>query len=312
MDTPRCLMLGLCSDGRILAHLDHWTGPISQEALRLVNSDEALNLSTVFHERSRPEHDSRSILLKRLREIHRMGFVRSCRLDSKGNRIEYRARNGAGYTLESLFDITPNGRSEPDHLGWELKSHSSGPVTLMTPEPDAGSYLEDLSIFLQAYGRSTDVRRDFTGRHDTGRRNDKTGLTLSMEGYDKDRREIVDTSGGLMMRDDAGNVAAGWTFDKLLTHWSRKHAQTAYVPYTHEERDIRCYAFGPNVHLCEGAELKRFLDALNSSIIYYDPGINMKLEKGKWAPKKRNQFRIAWRNVGQIYEHITEENLAQS
>lgn len=312
MDTPRCLMLGLCPDGRILAHLDHWTGPVSQEARRLVNTGEALNLSTVFHEVSRPEHDSRAILLERLREIHQMGFVRSCRLDSNGNRIEYRARNGAGYTLESLFDITPNGRSEPDHLGWELKSHSSGPVTLMTPEPDTGSYLDDLGIFLQAYGRSTDVRRDFTGRHDTWERNAKTGLTISMEGYNRDRREIVDTSGGLMMRDDAGNVAAGWTFDKLLTHWSRKHAQTAYVPYIHEERDTRYYAFGPNVHLCEGAELKRFLHALDSSAIYYDPGINMKLKGGKWAPKKRNQFRIAWRNVEQIYEHMTQESLASS
>jgi hypothetical protein len=310
MDTPRCLMLGLCRDGRILAYLDHWTGPVSHEAAQLIGSGEASSIATVFHERKHPGHDSKAALLERLRQIYLMGAIRSCRLDAKGNRIEYRAQNGAGYTLESLFNITPNGRSEPDHLGWELKSHSSGPVTLMTPEPDTGSYLEDLGTFLQAYGRETNERRDFTGRHNAWQRNDRTGLTLRMEGYDQESGEIVDTSGGLLMRDDAGNIAAGWSFDKLLTHWSRKHARTAYVPYRKENHDIPYYTYGPSVHICEGAELKRFLRALNESVIYHDPGINMKWNNGRWKSKKRNQFRIVWNNVSRIYESMTEETLS--
>lgn len=309
INTPRCLMLGLCRDGRILAYLDHWTGPVSSEAKKLIDSGEASSIANVFHERKHTERDSKTALLDRLRSIYLMGAVRSCRLDAKGNRIEYRAQNGAGYTLESLFNITPNGRSEPDHLGWELKSHSSGPVTLMTPEPDTGSYLEDLGTFLQAYGRDTNERRDFTGRHNAWQRNARTGLTLRMEGYDQESGEIVDTSGGLLMRDDAGNIAAGWSFDKLLTHWSRKHARTAYVPYRKENHDIPYYTYGPNVHICEGAELKRFLKALNNSVIYHDPGINMKWNNGRWTSKKRNQFRIAWNNVSRIYESMTEETL---
>lgn len=309
INTPRCLMLGLCPDGRILAYIDHWTGSISKEASRLIKTDGTSIVSTIFHERIRPEHDNRSALLTKLREIHQMGFVRSCRLDRAGNRIEYSARNGAGYTLESLLNIIPNGHAGPDYLGWELKSHSSGPVTLMTPEPDAGLYTQDLGVFLENYGRFGEIRRDFTGKHEVNQRNKKTLLTLSMEGYDNDKQEITDTSGGLIMRDDAGNIAAGWSFDKLLTHWSRKHAHTAYVPYTHEDRDIRYYAFGPEAHLCEGADLKRFLNALNNSTIYYDPGINMKLSKGKWTPKKRNQFRISWRNIDRIYDRTIKENL---
>lgn len=313
MDTPRCLVLGLCRDGRILAYLDHWTGPLSRQATKLIDSGEASKVASVFHEWSRAQSElsSKQLLIARLRDIYSMGAIRSCRLDAQGNRKEYRAQNGAGYTLESLFDITPNGRSEPDHLGWELKSHSSGPVTLMTPEPDTGSYLEDLGVFLETYGRCSDKRRDFTGKHVTWKKNGSTGLTLRMEGYDRDRGEIVDTSGGLMMRDEAGNVAAGWSFDKLLTHWSRKHAQAAYVPYQHEERDVRYYTYGPSVHICEGADLHLFLSALSDSAIFYDPGINMKweMEKERWKPKKRNQFRIAWNKVNSIYETMTEEIL---
>lgn len=309
MDTPRCLMLGLCNDGQILAYLDYWTGPISHEASLLIDSGSTLNVASVFHERQKPGYDSKAKLLGKLREIYRMGPIRSCRLDSGGNLHDYRAQNGAGYTLESLFGITPNGRSEPDHLGWELKSHGSGPVTLMTPEPDTGSYLEDLGLFLKKYGRSNETRRDFTGRHIVGQKHEGTGLTLGMEGYDPSQEAIVDTSGGLLLRDESGHIAAGWTFDKLITHWSRKHAQTAYVPYLHEERDIRYYTYGPKVHLCEGAELKRFLRALNESTIYYDPGINMKMIDSKWKSKKRNQFRIAWPNVHRVYESMHEQSL---
>ena len=38
--------------------------------------------------------------------------------------------------------IIPNGRSEPDYMGWEMKAYSSGRITLMTPEPDGGMYGE--------------------------------------------------------------------------------------------------------------------------------------------------------------------------
>lgn len=308
-DTPRCLILGLCQDGRILAYLDHWEGPISREVKCIIASGKAINSATIFYEKEIPQNDSKAIIIDRLREIYRMGAIRSCRLDPTGNRIEYVAKNGAGYTLESLFEITPNGRSEPDHLGWELKSHSTGPVTLMTPEPDMGSYLVDLSTFLEQHGRCAELRRDFTARHKPRTRNTNTGLTLRMEGYDQEKGQITNVDGGLILRNDNGEIAAGWSFDKLLTHWSRKHAKTAYVTYFREDRDIPYYTFGPKVHMCEGAELTRFLRALNNNIIYHDPGIKMELSKKGWRAKKRNQFRVAWKNVSNIYEHMSEENL---
>ena len=38
-----------------------------------------------------------------------------------------------------------------------------------------------------------------------------------------------------------------------------------------------------------------------TSEIYYDPGINMKRINEHWTPKKRNQFRVAWKNIGALY-----------
>lgn len=299
---PRCLVLGICDDDTILAYSGDWGGDLSQDAKSRIQKGNMLKVASVFYELEQPVENGRILLLQRLTEIYRRGPVRSGRLNSEGQLMEYQAKNGAGYTLESLFGIIPNGRSEPDFQGWELKSHGSGAVTLMTPEPDSGMYRTDLSRFLSEYGVCNEFRRDFTGRHLMDILQGRSGLTLRMEGYDPLRCEIVDPKGGLILRDRAGNMAAGWTFNKILTHWSRKHAQTAFVSYSTEERDIRFYQYGPEVHLCEGAGLKPFLRAMHSNMIYHDPGINMKFLDGKWVSKKRNQFRVAWKNIVHLYE----------
>ena len=53
--------------------------------------------------------------------------------------------------------------------------------------------------------------------------------------------------------------------------------------------------------LTSDADLEKFLVGLYSSTIYYDPGINMKLADRGWVPKKRNQFRVAWKGLDKIY-----------
>ena len=54
-------------------------------------------------------------------DIHELGWIESKRLNSDGKAISYRAPNGGGYTLEAELGIVPNGVSEPDYLGWEVK-----------------------------------------------------------------------------------------------------------------------------------------------------------------------------------------------
>ena len=300
--TPRCLVLGLVPNGSVLAYVAAWGSDMALDATHRINAGQVENIASVFHELKLQTADSRSRLLQRLTEIYQGGEVQSCRLGRDGKRQAYTARNAAGYTLESLFGIIPNGIAEPDFLGWELKCHGRGPVTLMTPEPDSGSYRDDLGQFLQTYGKCGVERRDFTGKHLIGVRNIKTGLTLRMEGYDPAKNEVTDTSGGLVLRDDQGNIAAGWTYNKLLTHWSKKHAETAYIKYTSiEANDLKHFTFGPEILLCQGTGVGSFLRAMYTSEIYYDPGINMKRINEHWTPKKRNQFRVGWKNIGALY-----------
>lgn len=307
--TPRCLVLGVCPNGEILAYVGAWGDDLTQDANGRIQNGRANRVASVFYELRRAQSDGRDELLQRLLSISALGPIASCRLNAMGQPIPYVATNAAGYTLESLFGIIPNGSSEPDFMGWELKAHRGGVLTLMTPEPDSGIYLDHLEQFLESYGRSDGSRRDFTGRHFNGIFCEKSSLTLRMEGYDPSSGELVDPDGGLVLRDSNGNLAAGWSFSKLITHWARKHGQTAYVTYTKTGTNKPFFRYGPEVLLCRGAEVRRFLAAMYAGTIYYDPGVNQKLLGDQWRSKKRNQFRVAWKNVHYLYEESEKFSL---
>lgn len=307
----RCMVLGVKSD-EVLAYVSAWDDHLSLEAAEIIHAGTATNFTDVFYEYAPGRSESsREKLLRRLTDLHHMGFVGSQKIDQYGVAQPYAAQNGAGFTLESYFGISPNGRSEPDFMDWELKAHSSGAVTLMTPEPDSGSYLNDLKAFLDAHATSkTNEKMNFASIHRVGATNPKSNLTMQLSGYDLQKREIVDPRGGLVLTDSAGNVGAGWSFEKLLNHWKRKHSNTCFVSYQKEVRDRPHYAYGPKIQLCTGAGVRKYLDALATSVIYYDPGINMKFSNGLWKRKKRNQFRVKWRNVPSIYDATEDITLS--
>lgn len=305
----RYLILGF-NETEILAYCTEWSGAFNDE---LNEALKGLELTTsVFYEYRSADDTSEAKLIKILREIYQKGPIESCRLNSQGQILTYNAQNGAGYTLEAQFGITPNGSPDPDFMDWELKAHSSGAVTLMTPEPTIGSYLDDLECFLRTYGtRIESERMDFASRHNVGDINDKTTLTLQLEGYDPISNEVTDPDGGLMLRDKQGHLAAGWAFEKLINHWKKKHNNTCYVSYVKQKGSPPYYHYGPMITLAKGADLKLFLHALYSSAIYYDPGVNMKYKSTRWVSKKRNQFRVSWRNVGVLYEEIKQLDLRE-
>src|SRR5690606_33980141 len=104
----------------------------------------------------------KDILLDELRRIYELSWIASQKLAKDGRKRPYAARNGGGYTLEAELGITPNGVSEPDFMGWEVKQYGVGnftkflpksPVTLMTPEPTGGFYKDSGPIeFVRRYG----------------------------------------------------------------------------------------------------------------------------------------------------------------
>ena len=321
----RVLFLGIRDDGKVLGYV---VAPESEAAQKLRARTE-LNQAGVFlaipaTERA-DNQTTKQILLDKLRDIHLSGWLDSVRLQSDGTTVECRSSNCGGYTLEAQLGITPNGISEPDFLGWEVKQHGvknfnnigTEPITLMTPEPQAGYYKEEGVIpFILKYGypdtKEREDRMNFGGIHIVGRQTSITGLTMTLTGYDAIRGKIVDPQGGLELLDAKCVVAARWNFTDLMAHWNRKHAFAVYVPSLIRTTPSQSYAYGSIVRLGEGTDFLRFLKAMSDGDIYYDPGIKIEnLSSGKPTTKRRSQFRIKSKNLGSLYSSFVNQNVLE-
>ncbi len=256
------------------------------------------------------EFDDDNEFLRMLRMVIRKGWMQSCKITTDGSVQPYLARNGGGYTLEASLGITPNGMSEPDLFGWEIKqfgltsceSKAAGhALTLMTPEPASGLYKDDFAEFLARYGRydASLKRTYFTGLYRKGVVHPVSQLALEIDGYDGDHHRITDINGGLVLRDGKNGAVARWPFSRILDHWERKHTKAAYIISTSKtENDTIWYRYCPNVTLFRGTTVLLFLKAVYKGQIYYDP--SCKIENNR--VKKRNQFRVHYRDLGSLYK----------
>ena len=168
----RVLFFGITRNGETLAYLAN-TGDSLAKEFRYKQAQGQYSQESVFFNLPLLGRDSKIILLEKLAEIRDGGWQPSIKLSKAGERLPYKARNGGGYTLEALLGIIPNGRSEPDFMGWEMKAYSKSRVTLMTPEPDGGMYGEaGVKAFVRKFGAPTDNDTlYFTGTHRANDRN---------------------------------------------------------------------------------------------------------------------------------------------
>lgn len=270
-------------------------------------------MSGIFFEVPLPDvGDPRILLLARLRDIHTSGWHSSCRLHSDGTRHSYVARNGGGYTLEALFGIIPNGRAEPDFHGWELKACGSDRVTLMTPEPDSGYYGEEgVAAFVRRYGHEAAADTlYFTGTHRAGVVCNSTGQQLTTRGFDAANAKIIDVNGGIYLVAAGGEDSAGWSFRRLLEHWGRKHSLAAYVPYESRDNATKEYRYTSPVLLGEGTSFEKFMQAIVSGLVFYDPGSKVSAaSSARPRAKARSQFRVSKRRLDQLYRRFTTESI---
>jgi len=301
----RVLFMGTTEDGRTLAYLAPASTPLALEALeaRAKQIDNEL-----FIELPLPDTvagDSKQSVIAAIRAIQDRGFVASVRIKS-GQVVPYSARNGGGYTLEALLGIAPNGKADPDYLGWEIKAFSGGRITLMTPEPDKGFYGEQgVGVFVRRYGRYDQLkdRSYFTGVHRFGATRPDTGMTLGLAGYDCSTGKISDVNGSILLLDRNEELAAAWSFSSLLTHWNRKHASAAYVPYV-SDRDAIRYRYTNPILMGEQTDFSRYLAAIAAGAVYYDPGSKVEAISSKPKVKARSQFRIGPANLPMLYRHF--------
>jgi MvaI/BcnI restriction endonuclease family len=313
------LLLGVCDDGRVVGAAGSAGSVLAQEALALQGEEQVGVLRRVPMPSQPRGMDSRHQLLDALCRVSRKGWIDSRRLTSKGDLIECASRNCGGYTLEAELGIRPNGIAEPDFHGWEVKQIGVGNlerpraavVTLMTPEPTGGVYARDGIVeFVERYGYP-DVsgkvdRRNFGGVFQYGRKAERSGLTLWLDGFDERTGRLTDPAGRLFLVDGRDREAAAWKFSDLLDHWRKKHALAAYVPSERRDEPRRQYRYDRKVRLGEETSFDRFLVAVRSGQVYLDPGIKIEDVSGKRTVKKRNQFRVKTAHLSALYARFLE------
>ena len=311
----RILFMGICPDGKIIGHLCHPESDLAKE----FQSVQGLPRQGVFIElgTGRRDLDTEKTLLSRLQQIHLNGWIRSKRLGNKGQLLPCEAPQCGGYTLEAELGIIPNGKSEPDYLGYEIKQHNvtsfdrinTGILTLMTPQPTGGYYKTDgVEAFVRRFGypdkTGREDRLNFGGIHTVGICHKETRLTLTLTGYDMAAGKIRDASGGIALLTGEGEAAAIWHYSDIMKHWNRKHAKAAYVPSINQKSPELCYHYGNLVRVGEGTDFMLYIKALKDGQVYYDPGI--KVENVSTVPKSkhRSQFRIKSANLPNLYHRM--------
>ncbi len=308
----RLLFFSVAKEGTVLGFVAAPDSELSQEFLNIKSISE----HGVFKVIELPQvANNRVKLLNELLRIHQLGWINSKRLDGQGNILPCEAPNCGGYTLEAELGITPNGYSEPDFLGWEVKQFgvdnfakiNSAIITLMTPEPTDGIYkTEGTEAFLRKYGYADKTGREdrinFGGVHKAGIIHPSTKLEMQLIGFDIESGKIRNANGRISLVDLEGNETASWSFASMLLHWNRKHNQACYVPSLSETEQIRQYKYGNNIILGTGTDFQLFLRQMAVGNIYYDPGIKMENVSTKPKIKKRSQFRIKSQHLPNLYK----------
>ncbi len=327
----RYLFLGIAIGGKILGRVVAPDSEIANEFVSLKDLQNVGVFSEITIDRGQIELNSKEKLLSELKRIHLLGWIDSKRLDSKRNVLPCISSNCGGYTLEAELGITPNGYSEPDYMGWEIKQFSvsdfnrynSAVITLMTPEPTHGYYVDaGIEKFILKYGYKDkggrEARINFGGIHKYEKTTGITNLTLKVEGFDPYTHKITDTDGYIGLVDSNGNIASSWSFSSLLKHWNTKHANACYVPSMNRKDEVlypiskQQYYYGNNIILGNATEFSFFLRQTVLGNIYYDPGIKLELEiegKRKQSIKRRSQFRIKSTHLSGLYKSNEVINL---
>ena len=321
----RWLILGVCPDKAVYAYLVTPECNLSKELDKI----ELIEISNVFGQididHAVSGKSTREALIAKLKEIHQMGWIPSQKLNSDLIASPYKAQNGGGYTLEAQLGVPPNGFAKPDFLGWEVKQFGvtrfprigAKPTTLMTPEPDGGVYTDEgAAEFVKIYGypdkSGKHDRLNFGGKHSVGKVTTATGLTLDIIGFDEASVTITDAEGSIVLMDNAGVIAASWSFAKLMSHWKRKHAQAVYIPCLRRvsEEGEHEFHYSNDIELGIGTDFELTLSSMLKGNVFYDPGIKLEYSSSsKPALKRRSQFRANHRYLGTLYRSFEYVNV---
>lgn len=273
--------------------------------------------------------------------------LKGCRLDAYGKTLPFTGTQVCGYTLEHALGIIPNSGMDGDRYGIELKTHTQVKVTLFTPEPDFGLYAESFQTFMRRYGYQSGEEWRLTGIHRAGMRCSKSGLTLQVREYRVIVREGEkkpdwerDANGlklayqynpdtpltpkmegvEVVLTDDEGNVAAGWSLSRLMNNWGAKHNETVYIAASKADNSNLEEAaagfayevtFEPKVLWCRETSAEHLLRAISDGVIFLDPAPKL-VPSDSSKNKRRAQWRVndITKAAKLLYEHIEMRDLS--
>ena len=320
----RLLFLGVTTNNKIIGFVTLPNTNIANEFLALNNLNEIGIFKEITLINGKIELAPKIKLLSELRRIHMLGWIDAKRLDSLKKILPCTSTNCGGYTLEAELGIPPNSYSEPDYLGWEVKQFgvkafskfNSQIITLMTPEPTNGFYVENgVEEFIRKYGYEDKLGREarinFGGIYKNEILTKSTNLKLIINGYDSELGKITNTDGYIGLLDKEDRIASSWSFVSLLKHWNTKHANACYVPSLNRKSEElypfskQQYHYGSKIILGSSTDFSLLLKQIFLGNVYYDPGIKLELAiEGirKQNIKRRSQFRIKSSNLSSLYK----------
>lgn len=313
----RVLILGICPDKKVYAYLATKNSTLAKDIEQSLYSnipEKERKVLNQFPLKSNDIADKDSLILM-LRDLVNKDWIQSVRMYADGSTRPYNASNGGGYTMEAHFGIIPNGEAAPDYKGWELKSHSKTRITLMTPEPDKGLYHEiGAKEFAIRYGHYTkkENERYFTGPFQVNKPCKVSDLKMVLSGFNLETQKIDDAAGGIMLINQSEEPVAIWSFSSLLQHWCNKHHHACYVRYQSkvDSDKNRFYKYSPIVHLGEGTDFAKFLNAMVNGFVQYDPGIKVIFdENGESKSKPRSQFRTTLKKLETLYDSFEKVDI---
>ena len=160
-----------------------------------------------------------------------------------------------GYTLEAELGIRPNGFSDPDFHGWEIKQHAV--TKLSNPEDwrthNADDSRADGGIHVIKGSRNSSDAMVIPTRRLPIAETSEASTTRSRYALrpaspwrrrlDAAKKKITDFSKGISLIGTKREEAATWHYKDLLSHWTREHALAAYVPSISRKDPVNQYQY---------------------------------------------------------------------
>ena len=307
----RILVMGTAGDGKVVGVvLTERDDPLvaTFPELPLVGSRGVLRVLTIDGNAGTAPAD---LLRAELRAIVRAGW-HSSRINRGGTIVPFTGAQGGGYTLEALLGVAANGKKAPDKHGFEIKSFGGSRISLMTPTPDRGFQGEhSFREFMDRYGHpgmNGDGSQRFTGLHKCGVVNAKSGLGMRVAGYDRTSDSFGDVADVVveLYHAETGEVAAGWSLEKMANCWNAKHANALYITFdSRAGSDGQAeYRYSSQWLQGKGTDVWRLLRAIDRGTVFYDPADTIYADG---RPKVRSQWRINSSNLKQAMSVLYAE-----